>query len=575
MKFLARTVIPVFALFALSLSATADAAKRKAKDLLSYIPADTPYVAAFAKPFPDELQDRFDPVIDQTLSAYRRVIQHEIEKSLAEESESEEDAEEAARFQDAMNELLSLMSLEGLRNAGIDRGSLFALYGDGVLPVARIAPTDHEAFAAALDRLEAKAGETMAVGSIGRETYRYVDADKMRFVIATIGRDVVFTLVPVDYSDESMERTLGLSKPRNSLARSRDIKKMAKEYGFTDHLISYIDVERVAAAFLGDADGRNAEVLAALDYDISEISATCRSEFADLAAIVPRIVVGYTEVGTEALRTSMVVEMRDDIAAGLATLPAPVPGLGPDLGGLFSFGFSMDPMALRNFYEARLDAMEAEPFECEELAELQAGVAKGREALAQPLPPVVYSFRGMLANLTGLEGMDIATETPPTSVDATMLFAIENAQDLVTMAAMMSPEIAALNLLPDGKAKKLDLPQLAMVAEQAFAALSEGGLSVSLGEAAEQNAETMLAADVDESRPFVSMSMDAAKYYDFIGDAMMAAEEDEAGEELPVEMRAAMRDIMVSSGSLYERMLMNVHLTERGIEFDTRVTLAD
>ncbi len=219
--------------------------------------------------------------------------------------------------------------------------------------------------------------------------------------------------------------------------------------------------------------------------------------------------------------------------------------------------------------------MEAEPFECEELAELQAGVAKGREALAQPLPPVVYSFRGMLANLTGLEGMDIATETPPTSVDATMLFAIENAQDLVTMAAMMSPEIAALNLLPDGKAKKLDLPQLAMVAEQAFAALSEGGLSVSLGEAAEQNAETMLAADVDESRPFVSMSMDAAKYYDFIGDAMMAAEEDEAGEELPVEMRAAMRDIMVSSGSLYERMLMNVHLTERGIEFDTRVTLAD
>ena len=330
----------------------------------------------------------------------------------------------------------------------------------------------------------------------------------------------------------------------------------------------------MAGAFLGD-DGRNSELFAALEYDSSMLSDTCRAEFAQMAAIAPRIVMGYTEVGMSAMSTSMVVELRDDIAAGLAAIPAAVPGLGPDLGGLFSFGFSMDPLAMRSFYEARLDAMEAEPFECEHLAELQGGVAKGREALAQPLPPVVYSFRGMLANVTGLEGMDIATETPPTSVDASMLFAIDNAQDLVTMAAMMSPEIAALNLLPDGKAKRLDLPQIAMVAQEAFAALSDKGLSVSLGEGSDQNVEAMLQADVAESKPFVSMSMDAAKYYEFVGEAMMAAEEEEEGEEVPEAVRGAMRDIMVSSGSLYERMLMNVHLTERGIEIDSRMTLAD
>ncbi|MCO4810564.1 MAG: hypothetical protein KC572_03115 [Gammaproteobacteria bacterium] len=58
------------------------------------------------------------------------------------------------------------------------------------------------------------------------------------------------------------------------------------------------------------------------------------------------------------------------------------------------------------------------------------------------------------------EGMDVATETPPSSVDASVLLAMENAEALATMAAMMSSEIAALNLLPDGKAKALDLPQL-------------------------------------------------------------------------------------------------------------------
>ena len=572
---IARKVIPVIAILALGLSATADAAKRKAKDILQYIPADSPYVFAFTKPFPDKLMDKFDPMMDQTLGAYRKIINYEMSKELVEMSADENSAAEAMKLQDTMEEFLTLFSVEGLRDAGVGRGSLMALYGDGVLPVLRIALTDSDAFDAALDRIESKAGEKMPTGTIGRESYRYFDADKLRIVIAVIGKDAVLALVPGSVSDERLEQTLGLSKPRNNLHRSKDLKKLAKEYGFTDHLVSYIDVERIASAFLGDPNGENAELLAALDYDASAISDTCRDEFAELAGVTPRIVLGYTEVGTAVLRTSMVFELRDDIAAGLAAVPAAVPGLGPDLGGLFSFGFSMDPLAMRNFYEARLDAMEADPFSCEHLAEMQAGVAKGREALAQPVPPVVYSFRGMLANITGLEGMDLATETPPTSVDASMMFAIDNAQDLVTMAAMMSPEIAALNLLPDGKAKKLDLPQIAMVAQEAFAALSESGLSVSLGEGSEQNAEAMLQADVDESKPFVSMSMDAAKYYEFIGAAMMAEEQDEEGEEVPLAMRTAMRDIMVSSGSLYERMLMNVHLTERGIEFDTRVTLVD
>jgi hypothetical protein len=185
----------------------------------------------------------------------------------------------------------------------------------------------------------------------------------------------------------------------------------------------------------------------------------------------------------------MVVELREDIAKGMTVLTSVVPGLGLDLGGLFSFGFSIDLMAARSFYEARLDALEADPYKCPYFADINASTVTGREALAKPLPPVVYSFRGMLANVTNIEGMDFATEKPPESIDASVLLAIENAQDLVTMAAMMSPEVAALNLVADGKARALDLPQLAAIAEQAFAALSADGLSVALGDGAAGEAE--------------------------------------------------------------------------------------
>jgi len=143
------------------------------------------------------------------------------------------------------------------------------------------------------------------------------------------------------------------------------------------------------------------------------------------------------------------------------------------------------------------------------------------------------------------------------------------------MAAMMNPQVAALNLLPDGKARKLELPELAELAQEVFAALSESGLSVAIGEGAEQGVEAMLQAQVSPAKPLMSVSMDAKRYYEFVGQAVMQADESEEGEPMPIEVREAMRDVMLSSGSIYDRVSTHVYLTSRGIEVATRVTLAD
>ena len=46
-------------------------------------------------------------------------------------------------------------------------------------------------------------------------------------------------------------------------------------------------------------------------------------------------------------------------------------------------------------------------------------------------------------------------------------------------------------------------------------------------------------------------------------------------EAQPLALRTAMRDVMVSSGELYERVSINVHLTKRGVEIGSRMTLSD
>lgn len=575
MKSFARLAISLLAIVTL-LSPPAALAARKGKELLQYIPADTPYVFVTTKPLPNHVQDRFEPAMDRTLAAYRKLISHHVDAEVARLRASEDGEAQADRLKSLVKELTSLLSVEELRNAGLGRGSLFAVYGDGLLPVMRIALTDADAFDDALGRIESAAAVEFETASLDGRSYRYRDIEKMRLIIATLGRDAVITLVPVGYDDARLAEALGLKKPRNSLARSKELRRLARDYGLTDHMIGVVDVRRLANGLLRDPDGRNAVFLRQIGRESLELSEVCQAEFEELANVAPRIVTGYTKVAKDGVDMSMTVDLRDDIAAGLMDLPAVVPGLGADFGGLMSFGFSLDPLALRAFYEARLDGMEADPFECEFLGELQASVPKGREALAQPIPPMVYSFRGLLANVIDVRGGDLADDKPPEEIDGGVLFAVDNAEALVTMAAMMSPEVAALNLLPDGKARQLKLPQLAEMAQEAFAALSETALAVAVGAGAERAVEAMLTAKPAASRPFASFSMDAQRYYELMSNAVMREEPDEAGKEpLPREIREAIRDIMLSSSALYERMAVAVHFTERGIEISSRMAFVD
>lgn len=563
-----RTVIGVGAAIVVLASCRADVAE-ESEPLLQYIPAESPYVMALTKPLPDDLMDKFEPVVDKTLSGYERILRYKVSEVLVELSKEEGGAEKAKQLQELVDEFTSLMSVQGLRNAGIDRDSVFAIYGDGLLPVFRVELSDREKFDAAVARLESKSPEKFQVGTVGDESYRYYDIEEARFVVATPGDSAVITIVPSTYSDERLAGALGIEKPRNNVAKR--LGEIRKRYDFTDHFVGFADVEKLAASFLGDPGGLNKELLLVAEHDPDELTEACRAEFAELASVAPRVVVGYTNVNKNFLDTRMVVELREDIASGLATLPTAVPGLGAEVGGLLSFGFSLDPMAARSFLEARLDAMEADPFECGDLGELQASVAQGRQALAQPIPPVVYNFGGMLAHISDVQGMDLGTQKPPESVDASFLVAFKNAQDLVNMASMMVPEVAEMNLLPDGKARALNLPQLAEIADEAFVALSEVGLSMAMGAGSAENSEAMLAADVATSPPFVSLSIDSKRYYDFIGEALMQEGEDSE----PLALRTAMRDVMVSSGELYERVSINVHLTKRGVEIGSRMTLSD
>ncbi len=568
--------VVVFVIFGIAavLPAAARSALTDESGVLQHVPDDTPYIFASGAPLPDELLDELEPRFDEMLKAYQVLLREIFRNSLAENS-ADMTVEGIQRTSALVDEVMTFFSIEGLRNAGIERESGLVLYGNGIVPVFRIDLGDADKFSAAIERMETAAGESMETAELDGNSYRYVGDEEARLIIGIFDGDAVFTIAPATLDDDALKLLLGLTPPKKNIARSGKLLQLVNEYDFSEHYIGYFDTLQMAIMFLDEPGGLNAVLLESAEYDAATLTDICREEIRDVAGIAPRIVVGYTEVSSDAMSGSMIVEMRKDIATGLSTLTSLVPGLGIDPGGLFSFGMSFNVPAIIAFIEARLDAMEADPFECEHFSELQAGVTKVRESLAQPLPPFITGMRGFNVIVDSLGDYDVASGQPPQQVDASVLLSMDDAQAMFMMGAMMSPELAAVDLQPDGVPVPLLLPQLQAIAQSAYAAMGETVLAVSMGTDSKTRVTEVLMSDSVEPPPVISATVDAAKYYEFIAQSSMAEPDEEGAENaLSEPARIALRDAMLKVGEMYDRMIVDVRFTERGIEMDSKVTMS-
>jgi hypothetical protein len=539
--------------------------------LLRFVPADTPYVFASGEPLDDDFMDALEPHVNELLSAYRDMLLSMAEKQSGEEGE---DAETLAAL---LTELSPLFSVEGWKDAGFERDDQMVLYGNGLLPVFRVEVSDPEAFEKTLAGLEVAAGEPMPVASIDGNEYRYVGDDRFRVIVGLFDGTAVVTALPAEFDEAQTAKLLGLELPAKSIAETTLLSDIVEKYEYTNHYTGFIDTLRLVDSFLAEPTSINAALMEHLEFDTASVTDVCRAEIRELAGIAPRTVFGYDEISVDRISGSLVVELRQDIANGLQGISAAVPGLGQDQGGVLSIGASVNMKALRDFYAARLDAMEADPFECDYFADLQAGVAQGRELLAKPLPPMVYGIRGFNAVL---ETLDVAAITSgqapdPTTVEAGIVVAMDDAAALVAMGTMFSPELAELNLQPNGEAVALALPQVEMMGVDAYAAMVEDALSIAIGPAAQSRVTSLLAASSMMPAPVFAMTMDAGKYYELIAAGMSADMGD--GEEQPMtpEEIEAVQRVFASLSDIYDRMTTIVHFTADGAVLDSVMTLKD
>ena len=538
--------------------------------ILAYVPADTPYVMANVEPVDEALLDKMSGELSVLMEAYQGVIDEMLAEELEELPEGSPEREKAQREAEVAKRALGLFTPAGMREAGFDFNAGSAMYGYGVLPVLRMRLLDADRFEETIAGFEEGVDQELERGEIRGYSYRYLDVEQARIVIGAFDDYVVISLAPQSFDDDELAGLLGLEMPGDHIAADGALAALADEYDLTQHFLGFLDTRRLTSTILDGGPGVDELLFNDSGFQRDDIDAVCRKEFMEVADVVPRMAFGYREISTEGVDAAFVMELREDLASELKELPAAVPGLGTDFGAMMSFGVSVQPQKFLDFYSARLEAVRSDPYECELLGDLQKGIENGEGMLAQPIPPKLYDFRGMVAVLDNLDIDAMLAGIPPMDSDATVLLAIDDAPALLQMGAALSPDIQALNLEADGKARPLDVMQAQMLPSVPYIAMTDDLLAVSTGDEAESRVTRAIESAPGGDELFMSLALDAGTYYGLMSRSAAMSDDDTSPEA-----QQALSNAMASLSEVYDRMNFHVRFTERGVEVDSELTFKD
>lgn len=540
--------------------------------LLSYIPADTPYVVASTARMPEAQVAAWQAQSAAAFEYYALSLEDLAAATAAGAGKDGADPAEAdgmAAVRAVIDELAAA-SREGRLGAllGVDVDADYAFYGQGLLPTLRVQTVDPEATRAFIASIEQRAGSPLPTTTVqGREVWQVAGAaNEPSLVAGLLDGWLVVALAPPAADEATLAGLLGLTAPANPMSDDDRLAALRQAYGFTDDVAGYVDLRRIAGIVSGASRGPHD---AALLADVPVMDATCQAEIASLAEAWPRMAVGVTAMDGRTQRSLGVLEVRSDIAADLAGLSIAYPG-GPDApsAGL-DVGMALDLGKIAGTVSKWSGAFASAPYQCAELAGINTAMGQMQEGTASlaMAGALGHGLRMQVADMA----FDLASGAPP-RFSGRIVVASNSPQGLLGMASMQMPALASAGLAPGAGVKAIEggLPGLE---GPMFAAMGERALAVSIGEGQEAGLEALLATDPTDTR-VLAYAVNGEDYARLMASAnqvqqaaMAMPGADPAREARKTEL---MGEMMRAS---FERMETNVRFTARGIEMDATVVL--
>jgi hypothetical protein len=486
---------------------------------LAFVPADTPYVVANLDVLDDSTRAALLAQADAQLPSQVAQLNAAADRMAAKDPDG-------ARLMHALAAEFSGKTVEAFaQSAGLDLKGHSALYGLGLAPVMRFELSDPGAFEGFIGRLETAYGKKLDVANIGKQSYRKYAfaASGTELILATVGKQAVAALLPANVSPALLRQALGLDRPQKSLQDDGRLATLAKAKDYQKWLVGDLDLTRALPLAMGGKDPLFSAILKAHAEAESaktgepvanqlQTSPSCVSEASRIAARVPALSFGYTQLDAKHQNVRFDVSLADDISKAFADLKVELPGLGSPGTAPFDLSIALPVAQLRTFWMAQADAVAAKPFTCPVLTDLNDGFAKLGPAMQKAaIPP----FGDMLGLRVALDTLAPGQSSLP-SFSGRFVLGTSNPVGLLAMGQMMVPALAKLKPVNNGAPLPLPRDMANMIGQPAWIAMSDKALALGVGTGEDAKlADTLKSATGDAGR-MTRMHLSGAMYLQWL-----------------------------------------------------------
>ncbi len=497
---LVRCVVVAIVIAACGSPATAPAAHGpvapvwKGPEILASVPADAPYVFAFLDPLAPSIRARLAAQSgDEVKAALKKAATGEGRGALvAAALYAELDSVEPAHWMDAL---------------GFSNESRFVLYGMSLWPVLRVETKDPARVREMLARIVKAGAPDLQPATTAHATLYTLKQDSFAFVFGVVDRELVASVMPTIVLDRMMPSLTGAEKPVKSLRDAPVLPSLIAKHRYLPSMVGYLDSLAVLEAVyrtVGD-----------------KLPPACHDDLARMAAVMPRFVVGYRRLDDRGFIATMGVELPRDVIDGLAKLHTPMPALDLAHQPLFALSASVNIDAMFGWMRDITGKLRSRPFRCDAFDKLNHAIDDLGSKLDEPLPPMMHGLRGFELVI------DDATVMPPGG-SGHLLVAGDHIADLVHQMLAKVPQLAALQIPPDGAPVELPMAQLGVPAsfKSAHVALRPTRAALAIGDDSARRASERASAK-DAHVPLAAVFYDLPKIKDRFG--MFLKEGDFAG----------------------------------------------
>ena len=483
---------------------------------LAFVPADTPYVVANLDIMDDGTRAALLAQADAQLPSNLAQLDAAADRLAAKDPEG-------ARLLRALRAEFNGKTVETFaQGIGLDLKGYSALYGLGLAPVLRFQLSDPKAFEGFIGRLEAAYGKKLDLANADKQSYRkYVfAASGTEMILAMVDKQAVAALLPADASPALLRQALGLDRPQKNLQDDGRLATLAKAKGYQKWLVGDLDLTRAlplavsgkdplfGAIQKAHAEAESAKTGEPVANQLQS-SPSCATDAARIAARVPTLSFGYTQLDAKHQDVRFDVALAADISKAFASLKVELPGLGRSGAAPFDLSIALPVAQLRTFWMTQADAVAATPFTCPSLTDLNDSFAKLGPAMQKAaIPP----FGDMLGLRIALDSLVPGQNAGLPTFSGRLVLGTNNPAGLLAMGQMMVPALTQLKPANDGTPVPLPKDMTSMLGQPGWLAMSDKALALGVGAGEDAKLADTLKDPAGDAGQITRMHLTGAMY---------------------------------------------------------------